>query len=106
MGKPNTRQLDQMIRATESKLKRVRAGEISALAGGEQARVLLHVGRGARRVMRGKSTSSADRAIDRIFAAAESRYAAELQAAQTARQTVISQAAADKVAKKTESKWW
>jgi len=102
---PNTRQFDRMIRDAENKLRRVRDGEISALAGGEQARVFLHIGRGVRRVTRGKSSDPADRAIDRIFAGAESRYAAELQAAQTAKQGVINEAAAAKVAKKS-SRWW
>lgn len=106
MGKPNTRQLDQMIRTAEAKLQGVRNGEISALSGGEQARVFVHIGRGVRRVVRGKSTSAPDRAIDRIFAAAEQRYSAELQAAQQARAKVISDAAAAKVAKKSESRWW
>jgi hypothetical protein len=101
----NTRQLDNMIRSAESKLRRVREGEISALSGGEQARVFFHIGRGVRRVVRGKSTSPADKAIDRVFADAERRYAAELQAAEKAKQQVIDQAAADKVAKKA-SGWF
>ena len=105
MRKPNSRQFDRMIRDAENKLRRVRDGEISALAGGEQARVFLHIGRGVRRVTRGKSTSGPDRAIDQIFAGAESRYAAELQAAQNAKQAAINEAAAAKVAKKS-SGWW
>ena len=101
----NNRQIDRMIRTAEAKLTGVRNGEISSLTAGEQARVMLHAGRGARRVLRGKSTDPADRAIDRIFAEAESRYAAELQAARNAKQGVIADAAAAKVAKKS-SGWW
>lgn len=101
----NTRQFDRMIRTAEAKLNGVRNGEISSLSAGEQARVLLHAGRGARRVMRGKSTAPADKAIDRIFEGAEARYRAELQAAQTAKQGAINEAAAAKVAKKS-SGWW
>jgi len=104
--KPNTRHLDRQIRDAEAKLQRVRNGEVTALAGGEQARVFLHIGRGVRRVMRGKSTSGPDRAVDRVFVGAEERIAAELQAAKTARQAVINEAAAAKVAKRAESKWW
>ncbi|MGW1365046.1 hypothetical protein ACWCQP_47670 [Streptomyces chartreusis] len=106
MAKPNTRQFDQLIRTAERKLQGVRNGEISALSAGEQTKVFFHIGRGVRRVVRGKGTSGPDKAIDRIFAAAEERYGAELQAAQQARQQVITQAAADKVAKKSESRWW
>lgn len=101
----NTRQFDNMIKAAQSKLERVRNGEISALSGGEQVRVAFHIGRGVRRVVRGKSTSPADRAIDGIFADAERRYAAEVAAAEKAKQQVIDQAAADKVAKKS-SGWF
>ncbi|MFD5223900.1 MULTISPECIES: hypothetical protein [Streptomyces] len=105
MGKPNTRQLDRQIRESESRLRRIRNGEISALSGGEQARAFLHIGRGVRRVVRGKSTAAPDRAVDRVFADAEERVAAELAAARSARQTVINEAAAATVAKKS-SGWW
>lgn len=106
MSKPNTRQLDRLIQTAEAKLQGVRNGEISSLSAGEQARVFVHIGRGVRRVVRGKSTSAPDRAIDRIFQTAEQRYASELQAAQQAKAQVISQHAGAKVAKKTESRWW
>ncbi|MFF7373619.1 hypothetical protein [Streptomyces tricolor] len=103
--KPNTRQFDRMIRNGEALLKRVKNGEISALSGSEQAKVLFHAGRGARRVMRGKSTAPADRAIDRVFAAAEERIGAEIDAARQARTAVIKEAATATVAKKS-SGWW
>jgi hypothetical protein len=105
MNTPNTRQLDQMIRTAESRLRGVRNGEVSALSASEQARVLLHAGRGARRVMRSKSPRGAEAAIERIFAAAEQRYASEIRAAQQARQQLVDQAAAAKAAKKS-SGWW
>lgn len=101
----NTRQFDRMIAAASRKLQGVRNGEISALSASEQTRVFLHAGRGARRVMRGKSTAPADKAIDRIFAGAEVRYAAEIRAAENARDKVIAETAAAKVAKKS-SGWW
>ncbi|MEU3522022.1 hypothetical protein ABZ770_43495 [Streptomyces sp. NPDC006654] len=106
MAKPNTKPFDRQIREAESRLTRVRNGEISALSGGEQARAFLHIGRGVRRVIRGKSTAAPDRAVDRVFADAEERISAELQAARTARQAVITEAATAKVAKRAESKWW
>ncbi|MFG3216070.1 hypothetical protein [Streptomyces tendae] len=106
MAKPNTRQVDRVIREAESRLQRIRNGEVSALSGGEQARFIAHVGRGCVKVVRGKSTSKADRAADRVFADAEERVSAELAAARNARQAVINEAAAAKVAKKTESRWW
>ncbi|WP_433860105.1 hypothetical protein [Streptomyces kronopolitis] len=106
MAKPNTRQLDRLIRETESRLQRVRNGEVSALSGGEQARFAVHVSRGVAKVARHKSTSKADRAIDRVFRDAEERLSAELSAAKSARQAVITEHAAATVAKKTESRWW
>lgn len=106
MGKPNTKPFDRMIAAAENKLKRAQAGEISVLSSSEKARFALHTGRGVRRVVRGKSTSDVDRLADRVFEEAAERYAAELLAAQNARQAVINEAAAAKVAKRAESKFW
>lgn len=97
------RQLDRQIRDAEGRLRRIRSGEISALSAGEQARVFLHIGQGVRRVVRGKSPAGADAAIDRVFAGAEERVAAELAAAQAARQRLVGETAAAKVAKKG---WW
>ncbi|MEU9523705.1 hypothetical protein [Streptomyces sp. NPDC048224] len=101
----NTRQLDRVIQAATRKLEGVRRGEISALSASEQARVLAHAGRGAAKVVRSKSPSKADRAIDRIFEGAAVRYAAEIRAAEQAKAQVIADAAAAKVAKKS-SGWW
>ncbi|MER7659809.1 hypothetical protein [Streptomyces albidoflavus] len=106
MAKPNTRQVDRVIRETESRLQRIRNGEVSALSGGEQARFAAHLGRGCVKVVRGKSTSKADRALERVFSDAEERVAAELAAARTARQAVINEAATAAVTRKTESRWW
>lgn len=106
MAKPNTRQHDRVIRTTEAQLQAVRNGEVSGLNGSEQARFFVHIGRGVAKVARHKSTSKADRAIDRIFKGAEERLNAELAAAKAARQAVLNEAAAAKVAKKTESRWF
>jgi hypothetical protein len=105
MAKANTRQIDRIIRDSESRLRRVRDGEITALSGGEQARLALHIGRGVAKVARGKSTSRADRAQDQVFADAEERIGAELQAAQQARAQIVSRHAADTVAKRAERRW-
>ncbi|MDX2695933.1 hypothetical protein [Streptomyces ipomoeae] len=105
MGKPNTRAVDQLIRTAEAKLTAARNQELWPLTSGEKARVVGNGVRGARRVMKGKSTTPADKAIDRIFEGAVERFAAELQAAQQARAQIISQHAAAKVEKKT-SGWW
>ena len=106
MGKPNTKPFDRMIATAEAKLTAVRNGEISSLNAGEQTRVFFHIGRGVRRVIRGKGTSGPDRAIDRIFEGAEERYAADVTEAKKARQKLIGDAAAARVAKRAESKWW
>lgn len=106
MGKPNTKVWDRMIRDLETKLTAVRNQELWALTSGEKARVVGNGVRGARRVMKGKSTTPADKAIDRIFEGAEERYASELTEAKKARQKVISEHAATSVAKRAESKWW
>ncbi|MFF4709740.1 hypothetical protein [Streptomyces sp. NPDC001297] len=106
MAKANTRAIDRLIQTTERRLQGVRSGEISSLAAGEQARVFLHAGRGARRVMRGKSAHGPERAADRVFEQAEERLAAELAAAKRERQRIVSEAAAATVEKKTSGGWW
>jgi len=101
----NTRALDRQIRDAEQRLKRIRSGELSALSASEQARAYLHIGRSVRRVVRGKSTTSTEAALARVFADAEERVAAELTAAQAARQRLVAEAAAARIEKKT-SGWW
>ncbi|WP_432017681.1 hypothetical protein [Streptomyces hydrogenans] len=88
------------------RLTAVRNGELWPLTAGEQARVVLHAGRGCVKVVRGKSTSKVDRAIDRIFKDAEERIAAEDAAVEAERTKKIREKAAAKVAKRSESKWW
>ncbi|MFD4263792.1 hypothetical protein ACFWR9_40875 [Streptomyces sp. NPDC058534] len=102
---PNTRQFDRMIQTASRKLQGVRNSEISALSASEQARVFALVGRGAAKVVRSKSPSKTDRAIDRIFEGAVVRYTAEIRAAEQAKAQVVADAAAAKVAKRSAG-WW
>ncbi|MGW6569983.1 hypothetical protein [Streptomyces sp. NPDC054975] len=88
------------------RLTAVRNGELWPLTASEQARVILHIGRGAVKVVRGRSTTKAEAAADRIFKAAEERIAAEDAAAEAARTKKIREKAEAKVAKRAESKWW
>lgn len=104
--KPNTKVWDRMIKHLEVKLTAVRNQELWPLTAGEKARLAGNGYRGARRVMKGKDPARAERAIDAIFAGAEERYASELTEAKKARQKVIGDAAAVRVAKRAESKWW
>ncbi|MFD5455576.1 hypothetical protein [Streptomyces olivaceus] len=105
MGKPNTRQLDRVIAAASRKLEGAQDHEVWALTASEQARVLAQTGRGAAQVVRSKSPAKADRAVDQIFKGAAARYAAEIRAAEQAREKVVADAADAKVAKKS-SGWW
>ncbi|MFJ6394039.1 hypothetical protein ACIQJT_41425 [Streptomyces sp. NPDC091972] len=105
MGKPNTKVYDRIIRDAERKLEAVRNEEFWPLTGSEKARLVSNGFRGGRRVMKGKSPAPADRAIAAIFRGAEERYAAEIVQAQKAREQVIGEAAAARVAKKS-SGWW
>lgn len=106
MPKANTKPFDRMIRNLEAQLRSVRNGEISALSAGEKVRAVAHIGRGVHKVARGKSTNGPDAAVDRVFAGAEERIDAELQAAKKARQQAIADAATATVAKRAESIWW
>ncbi|MGW4954573.1 hypothetical protein [Streptomyces parvulus] len=91
---------------TSTRLRMIRDGHVSALSASEQARVIFHIGRGCAKVVRGKSTSRAEAAVDRIFAAAEERVAAEEEAAEALRKKAIKDKAMAKAKKRAESKWW
>ncbi|MFJ3481665.1 hypothetical protein [Streptomyces microflavus] len=92
--------------SAEARLKAIRSGDMSGLTAGEQARVVFHTGRGCVKVVRGKSTSKADRAVERIFKDAEERVAAEHAAEEALRKKKITDKAMAKAKKRAESKWW
>ncbi|MFJ2478011.1 hypothetical protein ACIOWI_34445 [Streptomyces sp. NPDC087659] len=105
MAKANTRQFDNVIATASRKLEAVRARQTWALTPGEQARL---AGAGAlvvAKATRLKSSPRAERAVRQIWENAEARYAAEVRAAEAAKQKAIDEAAAAKVAKKS-SGWW
>ncbi|MEU1503065.1 hypothetical protein [Streptomyces sp. NPDC005732] len=102
----NVRQFDRMIRDAERKLQAVRNREAWPLAAGERAKLASYGTLAFARATRLKESRLAESGMDRIWSAAEERLAAEVRATQAARQQVIDQAAAAKVSKRAESRWW
>ena len=105
MAKANTRQFDRMIRDAEAKLQGVRDRKTWALTGREQAKLAAYGSVVLAKGTRLKSSPTAERGMARVWSEAESRYAAEARAAQQAKEKVLADAAAAKVAKKS-SGWW
>ncbi|MEU1269879.1 hypothetical protein [Streptomyces sp. NPDC005799] len=105
MGKADTRRLDKEIRLTVRKLEAVRNGEMWPLTGSERRQALRALAGGSYRVLRGKSTSRAEREVDSVSTAAETRLITELAALQGERQRIVTEAANAKAAKKS-SGWW
>ncbi|MEV5880720.1 hypothetical protein AB0L75_42420 [Streptomyces sp. NPDC052101] len=88
------------------KLEAVRKGELWPLTAGEKARLAVHIGRGASKVVRGKSTKAPDRAADRVLEDAEERLKAEYDALEGARKQAIRDKAKAKVEKGSGFSWW
>jgi hypothetical protein len=90
------------------KLEAVRKGEVWTLTAGEKARLFANIGRGAAKVVRGKSTAAADSAADRVFADAEERIKAEYDVLESERKAAIREKAQKKVGKGSGSgfSWW
>lgn len=106
MAKPNTKKIDRLIADAERKVTAAQNGEMWPLTGSERRRVITALAGGSYKVMRGKSTSRAERKLAAVTSEIESRLGAELTAFRNEKQRVINEAAAAKVAKKTESRWW
>ncbi|MFJ8677716.1 hypothetical protein [Streptomyces sp. NPDC093589] len=102
----NTRRLDREIAAAKKKLERVRSQDSSALPVGDQAKLAGLMGVALAKATRLKSSPMAERAADRIWSSAAERLAADVRVLETERQQLIDQEAADRRAKKTESRWW
>ncbi|WP_405673726.1 hypothetical protein [Streptomyces canus] len=105
MAKPNTSRLDREIRQTERKLKAVQEREMWPLSGRERRAILRSLAGGSVRVVRGKSTTRADRRLASEWGAAEIRLSAEITALQSERQRIVNEAASAKAAKRS-SGWW
>ncbi|MFI0736837.1 hypothetical protein ACH4PU_01830 [Streptomyces sp. NPDC021100] len=105
MGKPDTRRLDRAIQQTNRKLEAVRAREMWPLDGRERRAVAMAMTSGSYRVIKGRSTDAADRRLESVWSAAETRLIAEITALHVERQRVVTEAAAAKAAKKS-SRWW
>ncbi|MDJ0347284.1 hypothetical protein QMK19_39530 [Streptomyces sp. H10-C2] len=101
----NTRQFDRIIRDTKHKLKAVENHEMWALSAGDQAKLAGYGTLAFAKATRLKSSPMAERAFDRIWSEAAARLRAEVTAAETAKQQLLNEAAAAKVAKKS-SGWW
>ncbi|MFE0251769.1 hypothetical protein [Streptomyces sp. NPDC059010] len=105
MGKPNTRRLDREIQQATRKLDAACKGEMWPLTGAEKRAVVRALAGGSYKVVRGKSTSRADRKLETLWTSVQTRLKSELTALQTARQRLVSEAASAKAAKKS-SIWW
>lgn len=105
MAKPNTSRLDREIRQTERKLEAVRKQEMWPLTGQERRAVLRALAGGSYKVVRGKSTSRADRQLETLWASVQTRLKSELKALQKERQRIVNEAASAKAAK-TSFSWW
>lgn len=88
------------------KLEAVRKGELWPLTAGEKARLFAAAGRGVVKVVRGKSTTAADRAADRVLSDAEERLKAEYDALESARKKTIRDKATAKTEKGSGFSWW
>jgi len=105
MPKPNTSRLDREIRLTTRKLEAVRNQEMWPLTGSERRAVLGALAGGSFRVVRGKSTTRAERKLEDLWTSVQTRLSGEITALQNERQRIVTEAAAAKAAKKSFS-WW
>ncbi|MCX5361920.1 hypothetical protein OG864_24745 [Streptomyces sp. NBC_00124] len=105
MAQPNTRRLDKEIQYTERKLEAVRKQELWPLTGAEKRAVTRALIGGSYKVVRGKSTSRAERKLETLWQSVMRRLAQELSALENERQRIVNEYAAAKAAKKS-SGWW
>ena len=105
MGKPNTRRLDKEIQRTQRKIEAIQNEEMWPLTGQERRQVARAMIGGSYRVTRGKNTGRAERALENVWNAVNTRLTAELTALQMERQRIVTEAANAKAAKKS-SGWW
>ncbi|MDQ1041774.1 hypothetical protein [Streptomyces sp. V4I2] len=94
------RRLERAVTLAERKLAAAKNGEMWPLTGSEKRQVITALAGGSVKVVRGKSTARADSKLKRLEASVTGRLSAELSALQTAHQTAVNKAAADKAAKK------
>ncbi|MEV6947936.1 hypothetical protein AB0N07_39580 [Streptomyces sp. NPDC051172] len=105
MGKPNTRRLDKEIQRTQRKIEAVQNEEMWPLTGQERRQVARAMIGGSYRVARGRSGDRAERALENVWNAVNTRLTAELTALQMERQRIVTEAATDKAAKKSSGRW-
>lgn len=103
----NIRRLEREIAKATNKLEAAQKGEMWPLTGSEKRQVITALAGGSYKVMRGKSTTNAERKLDRLTKSIEGRLSAELTALQTEHQKAVNKAAGDKAAKKASGfSWW
>jgi len=105
MAKPNTGRLDREIRLATRKLEAVRNEEMWPLTGAERRAVIGALAGGSVKVVRGKSTGRAERKLETLWNAVQTRLITELTALQGERQRIVNEAATAKATKKS-SGWW
>jgi len=105
MSKPNTSHVDREIRLATRKLEAVCNQEMWPLTGAERRAVIRALAGGSLRVVRGKSTTRAERKLEFLWTSVQTRLGDELTALQTERRRIVTEHATAKAAKKS-SGWW
>ena len=105
MGKPDTSRLFKEIHLTQRKIEAVQNQEMWPLTSAERRKVVGALAGGSYRVLRGKGTGRAERALEQVWNAINMRLTAELTALQMERQRIVTEHATAKAAKKS-SGWW
>ncbi|MEU8958585.1 hypothetical protein AB0C93_30295 [Streptomyces sp. NPDC048518] len=108
MGTPDTNRIDREIRTTQRKLEAARQRQMWPLNGPERRAILAAAVGGSAKVVRHKSTTRAEEKGAAIWASAQTRLQAEINALQVERDEAVRRAAAEKAAKKAakSSGWW
>ncbi len=105
MSKSEIRRLDREIQKAQNKLEAVQRGEWWPLTARERLSMTRALAGGAHSVHKGRSTSGAESRMDSLDSSITSRLTAELTALHTAKQSLLSEAAREKAAKK-RSGWF
>lgn len=98
-------QLERIIRTIANQLASVQQRELGHLSGSERRAIVRHTAVAGLQVGRGKSHGRADARAEQVWADAESRLRAELQAAKSLLQRQTGENATARVNKRAKG-WW
>ncbi|MFI7009882.1 hypothetical protein [Streptomyces sp. NPDC050145] len=103
MARPNTRKIDHKISDARDRLAAVQNRELTPLTGREKRKALSAMAAGSTQVVRGRSTSRADRRIDRVWDEAADRILTEIAELESERRSIVREAGDKKSARIA---WW